>query len=167
MNNDVNNIDNMDNMDNTDNTTIKQPRPLPSHKRPDPLPRINVIEQVYWQGPDAQPILSEVRVAETPVSKEEPYRRNKIRITHQWSPADLGWFKDQLSSIGTIVIVNQGSVGNSIIEVGISLPSSPESEGVAEIPVGHSHRIRPLKPESIRIRSRIEEGLYSIWIFPK
>jgi len=137
----------------------------PEGKPPPVKPRINVIEQVFWQGPDAKPILSETRIGYMIDNEEEPYQRNNIRVDLPWEQIDLGWVKDK--PISQIVLINSGKDTDATIEVGIKVPNHNWIIDFASIKPGRSQRIEtPTQPTTFYVRSRHKVGRYSIRVFP-
>lgn len=133
-------------------------------QRPVLKPRINVIEQVYWQGPDGNHTLCETRIGYMTECDDEPYQRNNIRIDLPWQQIDTGWLKD--NPISQIVILNTGKKDDATIEVGIKVPNHNWILDYTSIKPGHSHRIDPTQVDTIYVRSRHKATKYSIRVYP-
>jgi hypothetical protein len=135
--------------------------------------RIVIVENVYHQSPNEDPIVVESRFDRWLSTNEQPFIR-KMYVEQEWKPLDYGW----INNASILVITNekdksiavrpthsqQELLNNRILEVGI-IPTiedkprdmhSPKLDNTpiifTTIPPGESIRINPPNVKSVVIR---------------
>ena len=131
--------------------------------------RLVVVENVYYQSPDQQPVSLENGFSKWLDSDEQPYNR-QVKVTAEWQVLDLGWVKD----CGMLVISNplerrqvnptseqRAEELGRVLEVGID-------SRVRHIDVcpGESSRFQPTCTTNVYIRCSVPTKI-TITAFPK
>lgn len=109
-----------------------------------PPARITVVEHVYYQDGEGQPIAISNGWSRTLTSIDsQPYSRH-LKVTEDWTPLDLGWLKD--SPISLIILSN---------EEGKNLERNPTlaereaiSKRIVEVAYTGSHDLGRIEPDS-------------------
>jgi len=156
-----------------DTTFQAQPRQFKATNKA----RLGVVETVYLQQPEVQPLTVESRFSRWLDSEEQPYQRRFI-VSTSWSPLDLGWLKGQ--AVGMLILKNEEGkfqiqptevqreeVNERVLELAYHVPQpDPKSRTMhdppaddlylpfAQIRPGESVRFEPVDPQRIMVRCK-------------
>lgn len=135
--------------------------------------RLSVIDAVYYQSPQGEPVVTESRFARWLSTTEQPYSR-RLLIGEDWTALDTGW----LEQTGMLVLENEG------LPPGPEQPSAEEraaaparilevaccgmNRGCWIIPPGESMRAQPDgNPAQIRVRCRQGQTHCKVTLYPE
>lgn len=132
---------------------------IPVEKR-EVADRVTVVETVYFNNHNDQPISYQSGFAcELETKEEQPYIRHS-KAGEEWQPLDMGWLNDKA---GIVVVQNEEGKNppvklsdaekESLAAKVLEVSSSKIDSFVLLLPPGESLRIRTLSQLSIRSRS--------------
>jgi len=131
--------------------------------------RVTVVEHVYHQLPDEQPLEIEARFSRYLDSDEQLYTR-RLKLSTEWELLDTGW----VHKPSTIVLRNEegkftqvkptdeerAEATKHVVEVRVG----DEGEAQWYVPCGESFRGSPSRP--VYVRSRVPHTRATIWAIP-
>jgi hypothetical protein len=156
----------------------------PTYKVSTPKGHISVVETVYHQLTDGQPIAVESRFSRSTETDEQPYQR-KITVTEEWKSIDHGW----IEQVGMLHLSNEEGVFSvmpteeekqevleKIVEIGVAEIQSFANAKISFSPANilvcliilpqESMRVVPYDIPRLRIRCRKGTAKCIITLFP-
>lgn len=135
--------------------------------------RVGVVETIYHQAPDAQPISFDHRYGHIVAADEQPYSR-KLKAGSDWTALDCGW----LQKASVLQVVNEEgrfpqtvptdeeriATAAKVVELGCGT-----ADGVhcfALVHPGHSARFEPADVKSLHVRCRSGEVRLTVNVLP-
>jgi hypothetical protein len=137
-------------------------------------PRITIVQMIYHQLPDSNPVTMDQRFTRTLETLEQQYvRHTTISQGPNWTDLDTGWFKNECSHL--ILKNNEGrnwskiptqsqkdEVASRILDI-----SFDGINAVLEVRPGEATSFFPIDLSKIKLRSRNGNAKISIIVLPK
>ena len=138
------------------------------------IPRANlvVVEQVYHQAVDGEPVISEQRYTRWLASEEQPYVR-RLKVGERRQALDVGWIKT--AALLTLANQGEGSFGGGqpsperkaelasrAVEVGQASSNLP----FAIVRPGESLRFEPVDVLALWVRCQAGETRATVTLIP-
>lgn len=128
------------------------------------LPRITVMETIFYQRPGEQPSSVRTRFHKRCKNSEQEYKR-ELSLTEVWTPLEYGWIGE---SPGMVTINNLETSTEKLVEVGIKFHSEPQSKSRTmfspQLPKSTLPFILFTIPPLENLRVRIKPNTEFIWV---